>query len=85
MDTIEIEFLGSNRQFYCLDFSLMYNKSDQQATIYDSYNFELATKTMKCIRLSNFTEIYTLTSEKKYNIDNLTKNNLLYKQSVTWS
>ena len=61
-DSIEIDFLGSNRQFDWLEFSLVYDKSNQHATIYDIYNFGLAAKTIK---LSNFTEIYRLTNEKK--------------------
>ena len=80
--TLEIEFLGSNRQFDWLEFSLVYNKSDQHATIHDSYNFELAAKSIKSIRLFTFTEIYSLTNEKKYTIDNLTQKHLLYKQFV---
>ena len=46
---------------------------------------ELAAKTKKSIRLSNFTDIYSLTNEKKYNIDNLIQKHLLYKQLVAWS
>ena len=84
-DSIEIDFLGSNRQFDWLEFSLVYDKSDQHATIYNSYNFELAAKTIKSIKLSNFTEIYSLIYEKKYSIDNLTQKHLLYKQFVAWS
>ena len=57
---VQIDSLGSNRQFDWLEFSLVYHKSDQQATIYDSYNFELAAKTIKSMKLSNFTEIYSL-------------------------
>ena len=72
-DSIEIDFLESNRQFDWLEFSLAYDKSDQHATIYNSYNYELAAKTIKSIKLSNFTEIYSLTNEKKYSIDNLTQ------------
>ena len=64
-DTLEIDFLRSNRQFDWLEFSLMYEKSDQHATIYNSYNFELAAKTIKSLRFSNFTEIYSLTNENK--------------------
>ena len=64
-DTLEIDFLRSNRQFDWLEFSLMYEKSDQHATVYNSYNFELAAKTIKSLRFSNFTEIYSLTNENK--------------------
>ena len=62
----------------------MYDKSDQHATIYDNYNFELVAKTVKSIKLSSFTEIYSLTNEKKCSIGNLTQN-LLDKQFVVWS
>ena len=33
--------------------------------IYDSYNVELAAKTIKSVKRSNFTEVYSLTNEKK--------------------
>ena len=74
-----------NRQFDWLEVSLVYDKSDKHTTIYDSYNHELATKTIKSIKLSNFTEIYSLTNEKKYSINNLMQRHLLWKQFVAWS
>ena len=67
-DGINIEFLGSNRQFAWLEISLVYNKSDKYTPVYDSYNVELAAK-------------YT----KKYSIDNLMQEHLLYKQFVAWN
>ena len=63
----------------------MYDKSDQHATIYDSYKFELVAKTIKSIKLSNFTEVYSLTNEKKYSIDNLNQKHLLYKHFMASS
>ena len=45
---------------------------------------ELAAQNIKTIQLSNFTEIYSLTNEKNYSIDNLTQKHLLYKQFVAW-
>ena len=63
----------------------MFDKSDKHTSIYDSYNAELAAKTVKSIKLSNFIEIYSLTNEKKYDTDNLTQKYLLYKQFVAWS
>ena len=42
-------------------------------------------KNIKSVKLSNFTEICRLTNEKKYDIDNLTQQYLLYKQFVAWS
>ena len=61
------------------------DKSDKHSTIYNSYNRELAAQKIKTLQLSNFTEIYSLTNEKKYNIDNLTQKHLLYKQFVAWN
>ena len=81
-DSLNVEFLGANRQFDWIEFSIVNDKSDKQTTIYDSYNRELAAQTIKSIQLSNFTEIYSLTNEKKYSVDNLTQKHLLYKQFV---
>ena len=60
-------------------------KSDKHTTIYDSYSAELAAKYIKSVKLTNFTEIYSLTNEKKYDKDNLTQKYLLYKQFVVWT
>ena len=38
----------------------------------------MAAQLIKSLRLSNFTEIYSLTNEKKYSTDNLTQRYLLY-------
>ena len=84
-DSLDIGFLGSNRQFDWIEISLVYDKSDKRTTIYDSYNVEMASKRIKLVRLTNFTEINSLTNEKKYNINNLTQKRLLYKQFVAWS
>ena len=71
-----------NRQFDWLEISIANDKSDKHSTIYDSCNRELAAQKIKTLQLSNFTEIYSLTNEKKYSIDNLTQKHLLYKQFV---
>ena len=83
-DSIDIDFLGANKQFHWIELSLVYNKSDQHTTIYDSYNHELAAKWIKSLRLSNFTKIYSLTNEKKYDVDNVIQRHLLYKQFMAW-
>ena len=41
-DSLNVEFLGSNRQFDRLEKSIVPDKSDKHTTIYDSYNRELA-------------------------------------------
>ena len=62
--TVNVEFLGANRQFDWIEISIVNDKSDKHTTIYDSYNRELAAQNIKTLRLSNFTEIYSLTIEK---------------------
>ena len=84
-DSLNVEFLGANRQFDWLEISMVNDKSDKHSTIYNSYNRELAAQKIKTLQLSNFTEIYSLTNEKKYSIDNLTQKHLLYKQCVAWN
>ena len=84
-DSLNVEFLGSYRQFDWIEMSIVHDKSDKHTTIYDSYNQELAAQTIKSLKLSNFTEIYSLTNEKKYDVDNLTQRPLLYKQFVAWN
>ena len=84
-DSLNVEFLGANRQFDWIEISIVPDKSDKHTTIYDSYNREMAAQLIKTLQLSNFTEIYSLTNKKKYNIDNLTQKHLLYKQFVAWN
>ena len=84
-DSLNIDFLAAIRQFDWIEPSIVYNKSDKYTSIYDSYNVKLAAKTVKSIKFSNFTEIYSLTNEKKYDTNNLTQKYLLYKQFVAWS
>ena len=71
-DSIDVEFLGTNRQFDWLEISLVHDKSDKHTTIYDSYNLEMGAENIKYLKLTNFTEVYSLSNEKKYDVDNLT-------------
>ena len=84
-DSLNVEFLGANRQFDWIEISIVPDKSDKHTTIYDSYNREMAAQLIKSLRLSNFTEIYSLTTEKKYDTDNLTQLYLQYKQFAAWN
>lgn len=70
-DLLNVEFLGLNGQFNWLEISIVPDKSDKHTTIYDSYNRELASQEIKTLKLSNFAEIYSLTNEKRYDVDNL--------------
>ena len=63
-DFLDIDFLGANRQFDLIELSLVYDKSDKHTTIYDSYYVQMASKKFKSVKLTNFTEIYSLTNKK---------------------
>ena len=63
-DSLNIEFLGANRQFDWIEISIVPDKSNKHSTIYDSYNREMAAQLIKTLKLTNFTEIYSLTNEK---------------------
>ena len=64
-DSINADFLGSNRQFDWIEIFLVFDKSNKHTTIYDSYNVELAAKYIKSVKLSNFSEIYSLNNNNK--------------------
>ena len=64
-NSLNVEFLGSNRQFEWVEISIVLDKSEKHTTIYDSYNRELPSQEIKSLKLSNFTETYSLTNEKK--------------------
>ena len=84
-DSLAVEFYDSNRQFDWLELSLVYDKSNKHLTIYYSYNVEHAAKIIKSVSLQNFTETYSLTNEKKYDVDSNTQEHLFFKQFVAWS
>ena len=46
-------FWGTNKEFSFLSISLIYDKSDQHNTIFDSYNIEAATNKIKTKTLEN--------------------------------
>ena len=59
-DSIDVELLGTNRQFDWLEISLVH---DKHTTICDSYNREMVDQKIKSSRLTTFTEVYSLTNE----------------------
>ena len=72
-------FTNAFKQFEFLEISLVWDKSDQHSTIYDSYNAEIAATHIKSIKLQNASNTYSefntvkfdLTDEEdKYNLYN---------------
>ena len=78
-DSLSFEFFGANRQFDWLEISIVPDKSNKHTTAYDSYNREMATQLIKSLKLTNFSDLYSLKNEKKFSTDNLTQKHLLSK------
>ena len=68
--TLNVNFRGANTQFAWLEISLVYDKSDQHQTIYDSYNGEIAATQIQSLTLENTSSMYSLTGGLESNIDN---------------
>ena len=83
--SLNVKFLGANRQFEWIEISIVPDKSDKYKTVYDSYDREMAAQLIKTLKLTNFTEFYSLTNQKKFDTDNLTQQHSLYKQFLAWS
>ena len=56
-------FKGALRQFDWLEISVVYDKSYQHTTIYDSYDLELAAKLIQTIKFENTSTTYSLTGK----------------------
>ena len=68
--SLSVSFKGTQRQFEWLEISLIYDKSYQHLTIYDSYDLELAAKMIQSIKLENTISTYSLTGKLEYNYKN---------------
>ena len=80
--TYTCTFKGVQRQFDWLEISIVYDKSFQHATIYDSYDLELASKIIKTIKFENTSTTYSLTGKLSFDIEKDDDKNILYKMLV---
>ena len=53
IQSITVTFKGAQRQFKWMEISLVYDKSYQHQTIYNSYNVELAPQFIQSLKLDN--------------------------------
>ena len=78
-------FKGAQRQFHWLEISIVYDKSYQHTTIYDSYDLELAAKLIKTIKFENSSSTYSLTGKLSYDLKREDEKFLLYKMLLAQS
>ena len=68
--SLTVTFKGPQRQFEWLEVSLVYDKSCQHLTLYNSYGLELAAKMVQSIKFENTSSTYSLTGKLEYNYKN---------------
>ena len=79
-----VNFQGTNKQFFFLSISLVYDKSDQHRSISDSYNAELASTKLKSIKSENASKTYSSFNSVKFNTADAHDKRLLYSQFAAW-
>ena len=67
--SLNVKFLGANRQFDWIEISIVPEKSDKYSSIYDSYKREMAAQLIKSVKLTNFIDLHSLTNGKKYSTE----------------
>ena len=80
--TYTCTFKGVQRQFDWLEISIVYDKSFQHATIYDSYDLEIASKLIKTIKFENVSTTYSLTGKLSFDLEKDDDKNILHKMLV---
>ena len=63
-ESLNVDFLDANEQIDWIEISIVPDKCDEYKTIYDSYNRDMAAQLIQTLKLTNFTELYSLTNEK---------------------
>ena len=79
-----ITFTNAFKQFEFLEFSLVYDKSDQHLTTYDSYNAETAAIGIQYIRLQNASNTYSEFNSIKFDLTDEEDRYILYNALVAW-
>ena len=78
-------FKGAQRQFDWLEISIVYDKSYQHTTIYDSYDLELAARLIQSLKFENTSSTYSLTGKLLYDLEKEEDKHLIYKMFVAHS
>ena len=79
-----MEFKGANKQLSFIEISLVYNKSEQHNTIYDSYNAELTATRVASIQLENLNNKYG-ELHKTFDLRNEHDKYEMYRNFVAWA
>ena len=81
---LKVSFRGLNKQIKWLEISLVFDKSDQHQTVYDSYDVELAAKYVQRLALENGSTTHSLTGQLEHNVSNEDDKHWLYQMFVAY-
>ena len=79
-----VNLTNSFKQFSFLEISLVYDKSDQHLSIYDSYNAEIASTHRKSTKLQNTSNAYTEFNTVKFDLEDPEDQYTLYNAFTAW-
>ena len=79
-----VTFEASARQFYFLEFSLVYDSSEQHKSIYDSYNTEVAAVQISSINFENASDTYSEFNTIKLDLKDERDRYILYSVFTAW-
>ena len=82
--SLKVNFRGLKKQTEWLEIYLVFDKSDQHQTVYDSYDAELAAKYVQLLALENASTTYSLTGQLEYNVSNEDDKHWLYQMFVAY-
>ena len=77
-------FTNAFKQFAFLEFSLVFDKSNEHLNIYDSYNAETAATSIKYIKLKNASNTYSEFNTIKFDLTDEEDRYILYNAFVAW-
>ena len=82
---LKINLYGANAQFEFLKVLLVYDKSNQYQTFYDSYDIELAAREIKSLTIENASSTNSSTGTLELNVANEDDKHLLYQIFVAYN
>ena len=81
----KVNFYRFPFQFEFIEILIVYDRSEQYQTIYDSYDLELAARNVHLITLENVTNSYSVTGMLECNIDNEDDKHSLHAMFVAYN
>ena len=79
-----VTFNNAFKQFSFIEISLVYDRSNQHLSIYNSYNAEVAATQIKSIKLQNASNTYSEFKTVKFDLEDKEDQYMLYNAFTVW-